>query len=135
MQKGYQLNLGEGLSGTFKLDYLELTALAKPTFPLGESEDEGPSFHLLAGPAVGIRTSCSDQGQGEIDDCADDVTESDPGIPVGAGIQTGRFRVDATYTLGVTDIDATGSGDEIDSIENRSMAIQAGFVIPLGSGS
>ena len=63
------------------------------------------------------------------------MTESDLGILVGAGIQTGRFRVDATYTLGVTDIDATGSGDEIDSLKNRSMAIQAGFVIPLGSGS
>ena len=140
VQKGYKLNVdffGETASATAKLDYLELTALAKPTFPLGAFMGEGSSsFHLLAGPAVGISVSCSLEEEGETEDCADDLTAFDLGLLAGAGIQLGRFRLDATYTLGILDVAAdSGDDDGTESLKNRSIAVQAGFVIPLGRGS
>lgn len=137
VQKGYKLNLelfGESLSATAKLDYLELTALAKPTFPLGAFMGEGSSsFHLLAGPAVGISVSCSLGEEGDTEDCADDLAAMDFGLLAGAGIQMGRFRLDATYTLGILNVAAdSGDDDDTESLKNRSIALQAGFVIPLG---
>ena len=139
VQKGYKLSLdlfGESFSATAKMDYLELTALAKPTFPLGESEDDqGPSFHLLAGPALGISLSCSLQAEDENEDCANDVTAMDLSVLGGAGIQMGRFRVDATYTLGIMNIDDSDDAEDddgADSVKHRSMALRAGFVIPIG---
>jgi len=61
----------------------------------------------------------------------------DLGVLAGAGIQMGRLRLDATYTFGIMDVNAADSGDDDgpDSMKNRSMALQAGFVIPLGGGS
>ena len=136
VQKGYEVSPGESERFTLKLDYLELTALAKLISYFGGFQGgEGPSLHLLAGPALGITMNCSEEEEGETDDCADYVTTADLGVLVGAGIQMGRFRIDATYTLGISDIVAETDGDNGVSVKNRSMALQAGFVIPLGVGS
>ena len=142
VQKGYKVSLeflGERVSSTLKLGYVELTALAKPSFSLEEFMGERSSFHLLVGPALGIGMSCSAKfdlaGQSETEDCADDLNTMDLGVLGGVGIQMGRFRVDATYTLGFMSIDSgleEEGGDGPDSVKNRSVAIQAGFVIPLG---
>ncbi len=143
VQKGYKLStsvFGESVSGTLKLDYLELTALAKSAFALGASTGEGSSaFHLLAGPALGIRMRCSASigvvGDTETEDCdSDDVTAMDLGVLVGVGVRRGSFRVDASYTLGIMNIAAEDSTEDADNIKNRSMSIQVGYVIPMGPG-
>ncbi|MDE2761310.1 MAG: porin family protein [Gemmatimonadota bacterium] len=123
---------GDSWSSTRKLHYLELTALAQPTFSLGASMGEGStSFHLLAGPALGILMRCSTE-------CSDDYwTGMDLGVLAGAGIRMGRFRLDATYTLGIMDVNSADSEDDYGpgSQKNRSIALRAGFVIPLVGGS
>ena len=139
VQKGYEVSLepfGGSGSGRLKLDYLELTALAKLISHLGGFQGgDGPSLHLLAGPALGITMSCSASVDGDAEDCDEDtIAAADLGVLVGVGIRMGRFRVDATYTLGISNIN-TDTDDDADSVKNRSMALQAGIVIPLASGS
>ena len=143
VQKGTKVTasfLGESASSTLKLGYLELTALAKPAFALAASTGEGSSaFHLLVGPALGIRVGCStsaeEEGVTETEDCdSDDVTAMDLGVLVGGGVRMGSFRVDASYTLGIMDIDAGEDDEELDSIKNRSISVQVGYVIPMGPG-
>ncbi len=134
VQKGYKVSLdffGETVEGDLKADYLELTALAKPSFPM----DGEMSFHVLGGPALGVSMGCSSTVGEETEDCSDDLASLDLGVLVGAGIQMGSFRVDAAYTLGIMDVDATEDDEESASIKNRSMSIQAAYVIPLGGGS
>ncbi|MDE2975562.1 MAG: porin family protein [Gemmatimonadota bacterium] len=132
VQKGFKVGEDD-----LKLDYLELTALAKPSFPM----DGDMSFHVLGGPALGIRMGCSESEEEgeevETEDCSDYVASLDLGVLVGAGIQMGSFRVDATYTLGIMDIDAADAPQDAEdsSIKNRSMSFQAAYVIPLGGGS
>ena len=95
----------------------------------------GLRFTCLRARRLGITMSCSASVGGDAEDCDEDtITAADLGVLVGVGIQMGRFRVDATYTLGISSID-TDTDDDADSVKNRSMALQAGIVIPLGSGS
>ncbi len=129
---------GDNFTITRKLHYLELSALAQPTFSLGTPMGErSVSFHLLAGPALGILMRCSIQVGGETDECAEDVWAAmDLGVLAGAGIQMGRFRLDATYVLGIMDLNADSEDDDgWGSVKNRSMTLRAGFVIPLVGGS
>ncbi|MDE2974613.1 MAG: porin family protein [Gemmatimonadota bacterium] len=132
VQKGFKVSLdffGETVEGDLKLDYLELTALAKPSFPM----DGEMSFHVLGGPALGVSMGCSSTEGEETEDCSDDFASLDLGVLVGAGVQMGSFRVDAAYTLGIMDVN--DADEDPASIKNRSMSIQAAYVIPLGGGS
>ncbi len=107
VQKGYKVSLdflGETVEGDLKLDYLELTALARPSFPM----DGEMSFHVLGGPALGVSMGCSGTAGEETEDCSDGLASLDLGVLVGAGIRMGSFRVDATYTLGIMDVNAGG---------------------------
>ena len=133
VQKGYKISqfLGETIDFDLKLDYLELTALAKPSFPMGGDM----SFHLLGGPALGVSLGCSESERGGTEDCSDFVASLDLGVLVGAGIQMGSLRVDGAYTLGVMNVDATEEEADVegpDSVKNRSMSIQVAYVIPIG---
>ncbi len=126
VQKGFKIGEDD-----LKLDYLELTALAKPSFPM----DGEMSFHVLGGPALGVSMGCSATEGEQTETCSDDVASLDLGVLVGAGVQMGSLRVDATYTLGIMDVDASDATEDDSSIKNRSMSFQAAYVIPLGGGS
>lgn len=127
VQKGFRFTFFEE-SEDVRIDYLELTALLRPVFPLGEPETALVSMAVFGGPAVGVRVGCSVKDISE--SCSEDVASLDLGVAVGAGLRAGRFRVDATYTLGFMNVNPEEGEDE-GTITNRSLAVQAGFVIPL----
>ncbi len=130
IQKGYKASadlLGETFDGDAKVDYFELTALARPS----ASMDGGMSFHMLGGPALGVSMGCSFTSGEGTEDCSDGVTSLDLGVLVGAGVQMSSLRVDGAYTLGVMNVDETDD-EQVDSVKNRSMSIQVAYVIPMG---
>lgn len=103
------------------------------------------SGHLLAGPALGLRSSCEgvvsisgpdrpalDQGVG-CDEAGLDFGTVDVGFAGGAGIDIGLTdSVDAhlglLYTLGLTNISGFVGG----SAKHRALTIRAGLGVPIG---
>ncbi|MDE2763150.1 MAG: porin family protein [Gemmatimonadota bacterium] len=134
VQKGFSIDhefFGETFTSTSKINYLEITVLAKPSFSLQETMSREASFHLLAGPALGIKAGCSAELNGESVECSEDGVEPsslDVGFLGGIGVQLGRIRLDVTYTLGL----ANAADDAETTVKNRSLAIQAGAIIPVG---
>ena len=133
---------GTSLNADIKMDYVELTVLARVGFPLSGDRVSG---HLLAGPALGLRSSCEfgvsvsgpDVSAVDVDsDCEEmefDFRPLDFGLAAGAGIDIGLTdSIDAhlglLYTLGFADI----SEDVDDSTKHRALTIQAGLAIPIG---
>jgi len=134
VQKGFSIDqelFGETFTVTSKIDYLEITVLAKPSFSLQETLGRQASFHLLAGPAMGINAGCSAELNGEPVECSEDGVEPssmDVGLLGGIGVQLNRIRLDLTYTLGLSN----AADDTETTVRNRSLVIQAGAVIPVG---
>ena len=138
VQKGHTFDAGPFGKADAALDYLEVAALAKPSFPLTLMEGRESSFHLLLGPAFGFQLRCELSVDGETveDGCsgADAISSTDFGVAGGLGVQVGRFSLDLTYTLGlanVADPETDEYGDT--SAKNRVFSIQAGFSFPVGS--
>lgn len=89
---------GTSLNADIKMDYVELTVLARVGFPLSGDRVSG---HLLAGPALGLRSSCElgfsvsgpDVPGVDVDsDCEEvesDFRALDFGLAGGAGIDIG----------------------------------------------
>ena len=96
---------------------------------------------MLLGPWAAFNLSCNasanlDFGElGSVSDsvsCGDDVKGMDFGIAAGAGAEVAvseglRLGLDVVYSMGLANLD-----DAPDSGKNRSLAIQAGVVIPFG---
>jgi len=131
---------GTSLHADIKMDYVELTVLARVGFPLSGDRVSG---HLLAGPALGLRSSCElgfsvsgpDVPAVDVDseELEFDFRPLDFGLAAGAGIDIGLTdSIDAhlglLYTLGFADI----SEDVDDSTKHRALTIQAGLAMPIG---
>lgn len=133
---------GTSLHADIKMDYVELTVLARVGFPLSGDRVSG---HLLAGPTLGVRSSCEfgvsfsgpDIPAFDVEsDCEEmefDFRPLDFGLAGGAGIDIGLTdSIDAhlglLYTLGFADI----SEDVDDTTRHRALTIQAGLAIPIG---
>lgn len=135
VQKGYSIDqefFGETFTATAKIDYFEITVLAKPSFSLQETMGREASFHLLAGPALGIEAGCSFEMGDEAGECSGEggvePSSMDFGFLAGLGFQLSRARLDLTYTLGLSN-----AGDDAETtIKNRSLSIQAGVIVPVG---
>jgi hypothetical protein len=135
-QQGTGVDLGGGVSGTFKLDYLEVPLLLELAAPLQGNPRIRP-FAVL-GPAVGLEVGCKVRGESgsqsaEVD-CDDpllglDTKKVQAGLHFGAGIEISRFFVGLRYQLGLTSIDDTGADADI---KNRVLAIVAGYGFRLG---
>lgn len=124
-------------SFSLQMDYFQLSALAR----VGSSRDGGLSAGVLLGPWAAFNLSCDasaslDLGEfGSVSDsasCGDEVKGTDFGIAAGAGVELAvseglRVGLDLVYSIGLADVD-----DGSDSLKNRSLAIQAGVVIPFG---
>ena len=138
-QKGFGVTEPDEGSVTFKSDYLQLSALARA----GTARGDGPSVGVLAGPWVAFNVSCNvsfDADLGEFgslsgsESCAPDLNLNamDFGVAFGVGAELPvseglGLGLDVVYALGLTRID-----DESDAPKHRSLAVQAGVVIPLG---
>lgn len=128
-QEGTQSD-ANGLTGTIRLDYIEVPLLLKLSPNL-----EGSPLHpfLVVGPAVGFQVSCSVQvktsGQSVERPCADSAAAIDTkpvqlGVHFGVGLEFGRLAVGLAYQLGLTSIDNSGADA---SVRNRVMAIVVGY--------
>ena len=133
---------GASFDADYEMDYVELSALARVGFPLSGDRVSG---HLLAGPALGLRSSCEgvvsisgpdrpalDQGVG-CDEAGLDFGTVDVGLAGGAGIDIGLTdSVDAhlglLYTLGLTNVSGFVGG----SAKHRALTIRAGLGVPIG---
>lgn len=135
-QEGTSVDLGSGVTGTFKLDYLEVPVLLKLGAPLAGRGNLRP--WVEAGPDVGFKVSCkvraeSGSQSAEVD-CNDPALGADiKGVQFsalfGAGLDVGRLTFGLRYQLGLSKID--DSGAEAD-VKNRVFALFAGYGFRLG---
>lgn len=135
----------EGIRGSASIeaDWIQASALAR----IGTPRDGGMSFGLLLGPWAASLLSCEasldvDAGElgsvSETASCDDTTTSTDFGIAAGAGLEMAisdglRLGVDLIYSLGLANVDDTSTDDTSSGdTKTRHLALQAGFVIPLG---
>jgi opacity protein-like surface antigen len=133
---------GASFDADYEMDYVELSAVARVGFPLSGDRLSG---HLLAGPALGLRSSCegvvrlSGLDEPAVDvsvDCYEaglDFRRVDVGLAGGAGIEIGLTNsIDAhlglLYTLGLTNISGVVGG----SAKHRVLTMRAGLGVPIG---
>jgi len=124
-QKGAKTEEGDFEQRT-ELDWFDVPVLARYTIP----SSTNTSFHLFAGPSfafkLGAKSIFEFEGEGEEEeDIEDEVKGFDFGIVFGAGIEFGKFVIDARYTHGLTDLNDVE--DEIVEVKTRVFAIMAGF--------
>lgn len=142
-QKGAKVN-GKGsnssLEGSVRINYIEVPVLAKFWFPVSGSQMRP---FVFAGPEVEFKVSCSAEGAilavTGSEDCDKTDNEinlksTDFGVTGGAGIQFmagGQdVRIDARYTLGLTDINDSSASTDSRTIKNRAFAVTVGLGWP-----
>lgn len=130
----------EGITGSTSIeaDWVQASALVR----IGTPRDGGMSFGLLLGPWAASLLSCDASLDFEVGElgpvresmsCDDVTTSTDFGVAAGAGVEMAisdglRLGVDLIYSLGLANIDDTS----MEETKTRHLALQAGFVIPLG---
>jgi outer membrane protein W len=125
-------------SGKVKVNYIEVPLLGKFWIPVSDSQIRP---FVFAGPYAAFKVGCTVEGaafSGSGTDC-DQSTEinlksTDFGVTGGAGLEFKAgaqvVRVDARYSLGLTDINDT-SGSDNTKIKNRAFAATVGIGFPL----
>lgn len=133
---------GASFDADYEMDFVELTALARVGFPLAGDRVSG---HLLAGPALGLRSSCEavvrisalDEpavtGSVDCDEAELGFRTVDVGLAGGAGIEIGltdsiNAHLGLLYTLGLSNV----SDDPGGSVKHRALTIRAGLGVPVG---
>ncbi len=139
-QKGYSLSVsGVGGSGStgFEMDYLQFSTLAR----VGSSRDGPLSVGVLLGPWMAYRLFCDastavDLGEfgsiSESGSCSEEGSKTDFGVAAGGGVELAvsdglSLGLDVVYSIGLSRID-----DDPAAPKHRSLAVQAGVVIPIG---
>lgn len=136
VQKGTKREVQGGeLTGTTKLDYLELQVPINVDLPV-KSERFNP--RLQAGPTFAAALSCKVEETGpsdtESEDCMDDIESYDIGIVLGFGLDIGSgpgaFIADIRYNIGLTNIndavDEEGNPEPF-ALKNRSTQLLVGY--------
>lgn len=135
-QEGTSVDAGGGVTGTFKLDYLEVPVQLKLSAPLQGRGNLRP--WIMAGPSVGFRLKCrirAESGtQSAEADCNDptvgaDIKSVQYSLVFAGGMDIGRVILGLRYQLGLSSID--DSGAEAD-VKNRVLALFAGYGFRLG---
>ena len=130
-QEGTGADLGGGISGSFKVDYLRVPLYLKAGTMLQGSTPIYP--HLYAGPAVGFKVRCkleaSNGSQSAEADCDDPTVQAkikstDFGLHFGVGVDIGDFNLGGRYELGLTSIDDSGANTDV---KNSVLAIVGGY--------
>lgn len=141
-QKGGSVLVRDSAAGReshLRANYFEVMALGRLGIPLLGSF---VSAHLLAGPALGIETSCDivvfyDRGGVDVEeasDCAEDRDRNDYGVAGGGGVEiwlSPRLGISlgVLYTRGLADLDATEEG-AMD--RTRTLTLRGGLVLSFG---
>lgn len=114
----------EGLNIRLTVDSLDLPILAR----VSTVRSRSASFHVFAGPSVGVRLRARQrvtfEGQTEEQDVDDDIKRMDVGVVAGAGVDVGRFTFDARHTWGLTNFN--DGPDEDTTLKNRVFSVMAG---------
>ena len=126
-QKGAK-QTDQGLTGTIKVDYLELPVLAK--IQLGPSGPATP--HLVIGPYIGFNVNAevelSDDGGSFSGDIGDDTNGTEFGGIVGVGVDFNlgvtRLNARAQYGYGFTSV---FDGDFDDGERNAALSATVGI--------
>lgn len=90
--------LGFGV-GDVRLTYLDVSGLVK--FRAGDGDTAG---YLIAGPTVGIKLDAEFILFGLSPSIDFAFKDTETGITVGAGLETGRYLVEARYFFGLTNV-------------------------------
>jgi len=93
----------EGVSGTIKINYLEIPINLAYKFPINESSD----FFIQAGPYLGYALSGKQKGGGETSDIEfgkGNWKRFDFGFGFGAGVEFGSFVTSLNYQLGLANM-------------------------------
>ena len=119
-QRGAKDNTFGG-NAKIRLAYLDVPL----TVRYGSTTTNETHFHVFTGPQVGFKLKAEtiDDVFGTTD-ISDDVESMDFGWTLGAGVERNRLSLDARYTLGLMNLNATSPGD---TIKNRSFMVLIGF--------
>jgi hypothetical protein len=135
-QEGTSVDAGGGITGTFKLDYIQVPVLLKLSAPLQANSNLRP--YVVAGPALGFEVRCKVRaevsGQSAEADCDNSSVNFQTksvlfGLHLGAGLEISRLFLGLRYQLGLTSIDDSGANADV---KNRVLAIVAGYGFRLG---
>ena len=130
-QEGTSVDVGGGITGTVKIDYLEV-----PLYLRGHTTLQGTTPlrpYLYAGPALGFKVGCTIEASNGTNsasvNCDDptanfDVKGTQFGLHFGAGVEIGRFSLGGRYQLGLRSIDNTGGNADV---KNSVFALSAGY--------
>ena len=133
---------GTSMDADIEMNYVELSVLAGVRFPLSGDRVSG---HLLAGPTLGLQSSCQmglhisglDEPavnvSSDCDEAGLDSREIDVGLAGGAGIDIGLtdsidVHLGLLYTLGLSNVIDEGN----ETTKHRALTIRAGLGVPIG---
>jgi hypothetical protein len=89
------------------------------------------SAHVVAGPVLGIRLSARETDETDAGKTIVDRKDQSRGgamsLAVGAGVDAGRFRLDARYNWGLTKLNTDTSADF--EIRSREFTVLAGVTL------
>lgn len=115
-----------GIETEVLLDYLEVPILARHSW----RGRPGRAYFILGGPAFGVRLRARSKTafNSSVDevDLSDDIERLDVGITAGGGVELGAIVIDARYTFGLGDLDASSSAGSA-KIANRVFSVTAGL--------
>jgi hypothetical protein len=119
----------EGLTGSLRVDYLELPALLKVRFGDGSVRP-----YLIGGPTAAYRLSSKSSAMGETVDSKKLFKEWDFGVSAGAGLAfplgMASGFLEARYGLGLVNVAEETAENE--SVKNRGVLILAGITLGVG---
>ena len=119
-QKGAKFS-NQGFTQKVKLNYVDIPVLGRINLP-----GAGPArVHLLVGPSFNFKVSEKFEENGkETNNDKDQVEKFETALVIGGRVNVNRFRVEARYGLGLSNI-AKDSGS--DKVRNRVFSILVGI--------
>lgn len=134
VQKGAKADV-EGITGTFKLDYIEIPLLFKARYVNEGSTRIAPN--VFVGPAVSFKTHCSisaTSGGTSVEESCDQIgaafKSTDFSVLFGAGVDVGPVAIQGRYDLGLTKIEDVSPPA---NVKTSAWIVTAGFRVPVGS--
>jgi hypothetical protein len=115
------IDLGFGL-GSVRLTYIDVSGLLR----LRVNESAANQIYVLAGPTVSFKMDARVNVAGFETDISDVVEDTDLGLTVGVGVETGLLLVEGRYTHGLRDI-LIGVDFAGVSVRSRSFSFLAGI--------